>query len=82
MTDDFIRDTILLRLAEVAPETAEACIDPNADLRAQLDLDESDFWAYVAAVGDELGVEIPDSDLPMLSTIDGGVSYVSSRITR
>ena len=75
MTEDYIRETILLRLGTIAFETAEASLDPSADLCAQLALDDDDFWAYVHALGDELGVEVPERDYPELRTIEGGVRY-------
>ncbi len=80
MTEDYIRDTILLRLGTIAFETAEANLDPNADIAAQLALDEEDFWAYVQALGDELGVPIPEEDYGELRTIEGGVRYLSRRV--
>ena len=82
VTDDYIRDTILIRLAEVAPETAESAIDPHADLCRELRLDDSEFWAYVSAIGSELGVDIPEGDFPRLRTIEGGVGYVSARLSK
>jgi len=80
VTEDFIRDTILMRLCEVAPETAERSLDPNTDVCQQLALDDSDYWAYVSAVGDELGLSIPEDDFAKLRTISSGVSYLSTRL--
>ncbi|MBX3271247.1 MAG: hypothetical protein KF729_13355 [Sandaracinaceae bacterium] len=75
MTEDYIRQTILLRLGTIAFETAEAALDPSVDLCAQLALDDDDFWAYVQALGDELGVDVPERDYPELRTVEGGVRY-------
>lgn len=77
MTEDYIRDTILLRLGEVAPETAEANLGPDVDVREALSLDDTDFWAFVTAVGDELGVDIPERDHEAFRTIAGGVAYLT-----
>lgn len=77
MTEDYIRDTILLRLGEVAPETAEANLDPGTDVTVALGLDDTDFWAFVTAVGDELGLQIPESDHARFRTIEGGVAYLT-----
>ncbi|MEZ4339619.1 MAG: hypothetical protein R3B82_23595 [Sandaracinaceae bacterium] len=80
MNEDYIRDTILLRLGTIAFETAEANLDPRADVCEQLDLDDDDFWAYVQALGDELGLPVPETDFAQLRTIDGGVRYFSQRL--
>lgn len=80
MTEDYIRDTILLRLGTIAFETAEANLDPWADIPGQLALDDDDFWAFVQALSDELGVPIPEEDYGELRTIEGAVRYLSRRV--
>lgn len=80
MSEDYIRDTILLRLGTIAFETAEANLDPHADVCDQLSLDDDDFWAYVQALGDELGVSVPEHDYTLLRTIEGGVRYFARRL--
>lgn len=79
MTTDEIRDTVLRLLGEIAPEADPAQIDPAVDFRDQLDLDSMDLLNFVVAVDQELGIEIPERDYPLLMTLDGFVSYVAGR---
>jgi acyl carrier protein len=80
MTADDIRKTIVDALTRIAPEIDPASIEPGTSFRDQLDLDSMDFLNFVLAVHDRLGVDIPEVDYPRLSTLDGAVTYLASRI--
>lgn len=79
MTEDEIRNAVLRLLGEVAPEADLTQIEPDVDFRDQLDLDSMDLLNFVVAVDEELGVSIPESDYPRLSTLDGFVAYLVER---
>jgi acyl carrier protein len=79
MSRDEIGATVLRLLGEIAPEADLEQIEPDVDFRDQLDLDSMDLLNFVVAVDDELGVSIPESDYPRLSTLDGFVSYLRER---
>jgi acyl carrier protein len=79
MTEDEIRDAVLRMLGEVAPEADLAQIKPDVDFRDQLDLDSMDLLNFVVTVDEELGIAIPESDYPRLSTLDDFVAYLAER---
>jgi acyl carrier protein len=81
MTKDEIRKTTLEVLASVAPETAGQDIDPSTNFRDQFDFDSVDFLSFVLALDKALGVEVPETDYPSLSNLDGCVSYLSELLS-
>ena len=79
MTAEEVRDVVLRVLGTIAPEVDPSDIDPHASLRDQLDIDSVDFLNFAVGIHKELGVDIPDADLPKLSSLDGCVSYLVPR---
>ena len=80
MTESEIRQIVGQALNNVAPEVDLRTIDPAKDLRDQMDLDSVDFLNFVIGLHKELGVEIPDADVPKLGTLDGCVVYLRSKM--
>ena len=78
MTRDEIRETILRILSKIAPEADLSRIKPNLRIRDQLDIDSMDLLNFVIELHKELRVEIPESDYPKLSTLDGCVNYLEA----
>ncbi len=79
MSDDEIRALVLRELGNIAPE-APAEIDPNVDLREQIDLDSMDILNLMIAIHEATGVDIPEADYPKLATLSGSVAYLHERI--
>ncbi len=79
MTEDQIRETVIGALRRIAPEVDPDALDPDQDLREQADLDSMDCFNLMIAVGQELKVEIPESDAPQLNTLNGAVGYLAGR---
>jgi acyl carrier protein len=80
MTATDVRAVVLAALQRIAPEIDPATIHGAAPLRQQVDLDSMDFLNLLIDVNRELQVEIPESDYPRLTTLDGIVEYLSSRL--
>lgn len=80
MTSAEIRKAVVEALTRIAPEIDAASIEPGTSFRDQLDLDSMDFFNFVLAVHDRLGIEIPEADYPHLSTLDGAVAYLAARL--
>ena len=80
MTDDELKKIVLTALASVAPELDEAVLAPDKSFRDQLDIDSMDFLNYVIALHEALKVDIPESDQPHLTTVDGAVAYLAHRL--
>ncbi|MFZ1123292.1 MAG: acyl carrier protein [Candidatus Binataceae bacterium] len=79
MTDDEIRTMVLQELGRIAPEI-ESQIDPAVDLREQIDLDSMDMLNLMIAIHKATGVNIPESDYPQMSSLNGCVLYLRSRV--
>jgi acyl carrier protein len=70
---------LLARLLRgVAPEVDLDAVDPAAPMQEEADLDSMDFLNLMTALYDETGIDVPERDYPLVATIDGFVSYVSS----
>lgn len=80
MTTNEIKQTVLRMLGEIAPEVDLDQVEPRVDFRDQFDLDSMDLLNFVIAVDQELGIEIPESDYPLLTTLDNFVAYLAERL--
>jgi acyl carrier protein len=75
-----VKEIVLRVLNGIAPEVDLAAIEPTRDLRDQMDIDSVDFLNFVIGLHKELGIDIPDADLPKLGTLNGCVAYLASRV--
>jgi acyl carrier protein len=80
VTESEIRQIVREALSNVAPEVDLDAIDSAKDLRDQIDIDSVDFLNFVIGLHKELGIEIPDADVPKLGTLNGCVAYLQSRM--
>ena len=80
MTESKIGQVVREALSNVAPEVDLDAIDPAKNLRDQIDIDSVDFLNFVIGLHKELGIEIPDADVPKLGTLNGCVAYLQSRM--
>ena len=79
MTSEQIRDVVLRVLGSIAPEAAMDSLNPKVSLRDQLDIDSVDFLNFVIGLHKELRVDIPDTDVPKLATLESCVAYLLSK---
>lgn len=75
---DELRRTVLAVLVTMAPEADMDTVDPDGDLRDQLDLDSFDLNVLVE-LSERTGVEIPESDYDQVSTLTNCVAYIEAR---
>jgi acyl carrier protein len=80
MTEAEIRQVVRQALSNIAPEADWDSIDPEKDLRDQIDLDSVDFLNFVIGLRKQLNVDIPDADVSKLATINQGIAYLRSKI--
>ena len=80
MNDDAIRNEVIEVLRTMAPEADYGSVSGNENLRDALDIDSFDFRNFVIGVRRRLGIEIPESDYPRLSTLEDEVRYVAERM--
>jgi len=79
MTEDQIRKVLQEELGNIAPEMDIEKLDASADLREALDIDSIDFLNFVTALHKRLGIDVPELDYPKLFTLDGAVSYFTTK---
>ena len=63
-------------IGRIAPEVELDGIDPAEPLQDEADLDSMDFLNLVTALHEETGIDVPERDYRLISTIDGFVLYV------
>lgn len=71
-----VRGQVLALLSRIAPEADLTRLPPDASLRDELDIDSIDQLNFAIALGREFDVDIPQTDLPRLGTVDGCVHYI------
>ena len=71
---------VIDELGRIAPETDASRLDPNAELRDELDIDSMDFLNLVTALAERLVIEIPETDYPKLATLGDAVDYLVQRL--
>lgn len=79
MTRDEICHVVFEELARLAPEADLAALEPQAQLRADLDLDSFDFVQFIAALDRRLGIAVPEADYRSLETLTGCLDYLEAR---
>jgi acyl carrier protein len=80
VTDEEIKALVLRELGNIAPEAESDQIDPAVDLREQLDVDSMDLLNLAIAIHEATGVDIPEADYPQMTSLNGCVAYLRSRI--
>ncbi len=80
MTLDEIKTAFFNALSNIAPEIELEGLDPNQDLRDAFDLDSMDILNLTIELHETLGVDIPETDLPKLTTVAGAVDYLAKHI--
>lgn len=78
MRQDEIRSIVQQTLAGIAPEADLESMDPNVAFADQFDFDSVNCLNFVLTLGRELQLEIPESDCPKLSTLNGCVAYLTA----
>ncbi len=79
MTDDEIKRLYLRELHKIALEVELSEIDPEIDLREQIDLDSMDILNLAIAIHEATGVDIPEADYPQMASLNGCMAYLHSR---
>jgi len=80
MTRNDITAVLIEELGRIAPETDASRLDPNAELREELDIDSMDFLNLVTALSERLKIDISETDYPNLVTFSDVVDYLAQRL--
>lgn len=77
MTQQEIKAVVLEMLSSVAPEAELEALQPDVNLREQLDIDSMDMLNFVIGLHKRLNVDIPEKDYVKLMTLDGCLAYLT-----
>ena len=80
MTRKDLTAALIDELGRIAPETDASRLDPNAELREELDIDSMDFLNLVTALSERLKIDIPETDYSKLATLSHAVDYLVQRL--
>jgi acyl carrier protein len=80
MNRNDITAALIEELGRIAPETDASQLDPNAELREELDIDSMDFLNLVTGLTQRLEIDIPEIDYPKLATLGHAIDYLAQRL--
>lgn len=80
MNRNEIQASLLTILATIAPEMDPEAMEPEVDLRDQLDMDSMDLLNFITAIHKQMGVNIPEADYPRLTSLAACVNYIAERL--
>ena len=77
-SNDELRRALQECIAAIAPEARLDAVDPQASLRAQLDLDSYDFLQLLIALHERLGVDVPESAYASVDSVQRLLDYLAA----
>ena len=78
MTPDEARAMVAEILGRIAPGEDLTDVEPDADLRDEIDLDSLDFLGMVESIKERTGVDVPEEDYPKVRTLAGVAAYLAT----
>jgi acyl carrier protein len=79
MTPDEVRAALAEAFRRIAPNVDLLAIDPDADLREEVDIDSMDFLNALIEVERRTGVAVPESDYEQVDTLAKLTAYIATR---
>jgi acyl carrier protein len=73
------REIVLAAITKVAPDVDPSTLPADVDYREEADLDSMDFIGILTAIHEATGIEVPEIDYPLITTVDAFAEYLSSR---
>lgn len=77
MRAEEVRQAVFQILADVAPEADMTELQPDVNFRDQIEMDSVDYLALMLGLEDRLGITIPETDYPKLSSLGGCLDYLA-----
>lgn len=77
-----IKSVIFNTLKKIAPDTEPSELAPNENIRESLNIDSFDALQFIASLGDQLGIDIPEKDYGKTATLKDLLSYLETRILK
>jgi len=78
MTSNEISALIGKHLHQIAPEADLDTLDPDDDIRYQLDIDSMDFFRLMVAISDALGIAVPEEEYAGLVTMNKIIAFIEN----
>ncbi|AKQ45799.1 phosphopantetheine-binding protein [Rufibacter radiotolerans] len=76
MTEAEIKQTLVLRLKTIAPDTEPGQLQPNDNIRQTLGIDSYDYLQFIVALDEEFGLQTPEEDYGKIQTMKELVRYI------
>ncbi len=80
MTREEIGQTVIDIIRDIVPDEDFSSLDPEQNLREQLDLDSMDFLDIVMELRKQYGVEVPENEYPQLATLNSCIDYLEPKM--
>ena len=80
MTEQEAIELVRQSLFAVAPELEDETIEESVTFKDQFEIDSMDFLNFIIALHEATGVDIPETDYPMLETLVGCVAYLQEKV--
>ena len=71
-----ITSLVLQTIVHVAPEANIENLNPDVRFRDQFDFDSVDFVNLIEQLNHALQIQIPETDYPQLTTLNGSIAYL------
>ncbi|MBU2712324.1 acyl carrier protein [Zooshikella harenae] len=69
---------LLEQIQTIAPDSDTDNLDPDEDMRDELDLDSMDFLRLLESISKQLSVNIPEVDYNKITTLNNMVNYIQA----
>jgi acyl carrier protein len=79
MNPEILRQTIIVLLQQIAPDTTPSELKLDENIRETLNIDSFDFLQFVIALHEKTGVEIPEEDYGKINTIQNAIEYIQNK---
>ncbi len=79
MNREDLRSAVYESISAIAPGIELSTMDPGVDLREEMDLDSRDMLNLIIALHKRLNVDLPEIDVPLLTTLECTGDYVVAK---
>lgn len=76
MNAEQAREIVFAVLRQITPEADFEELEPDVEFREQLDIDSMDFLNFIIGIHERTGIDVPEEDYPLLSSLDGCIAYL------
>lgn len=79
MNEEEIKKTIFQILKQIAPDTQPEQLQPDDNIRQQLEIDSFDALRFIVELDEKMGVETPEQDYGKITTLKSLVNYIMEK---